>query len=711
MQYSTTDIPHKRQMAPDTRKQTVASPPPSPHPSLIPPPLFSSHPHHRPSRDLPHLPDAGADEPSVADYERDDVFWNSALEERDGEGVPAYDDLGSVQGTGTGYWVRELGLPCDEDERMREAEIERRRGTEVQDLAVGKEGDGAGERQKLPGGGPVELDFTFGEQRGEGERSVSPSLSMLSSWDLYKPPTPPWSKRESSLRKAHFEPASVQHDAGQSLDVMTGEREYAAREMRGGGRARLISFEPLYAPFEVNLGSHTQHFGPFEFKLPPNVLGNVEKFAKADPVGKHRVTSTAGLEPLGGYARGTERSGASLGETTSEVVDVQGAVWEGDTLRSNVAELEQAYLYSGLESAGGDSEDLSPPESLIGSTPEGYTLEEAMRKARTANAPGIKDHPAFKNEKRATDAKSADSEGERELTGTQEQKQIRSRSKTAGSGPPRKQGCPVTIEDEWPLDDHRPPPPGPNSTLHSPSPIRPSSASFLPPPPRTTLPTEDEAQAFIHLTHSRTPSPTTALPYYTTLLAAQASSIGELNALIADLTDRGDYYEHDLLPRTLAHWTEINTENHKLSTALRSAEQENSMLRDMLEVSRRTLNLCWKRETAVLATVQTMWRRKINRTNCAILERLVNNFGAGRGGGRGRWRWRTESPFREDVEQLWFVCEQNLKVLDEDLKDWEEGVRILEEMSEETRKESAERADEDGKEGERVGGNVGGMRG
>ncbi|KAL5395001.1 hypothetical protein PMIN03_010215 [Paraphaeosphaeria minitans] len=172
-------------MAPDKGKQPAAASPPSPHPSLTIPPLFSSHLHHhrRTSLDLPHLVDKGTDEPSVPDYEHDDIFWNGVLEGGSGGNVPEYDDLGRVQGTGRPYSVRELGLPRDQGVGDG--------ATTMQDFGLEESAKGSEDIHKEQHGGPAEFDFGF-----DKERSVSPTSSTFSNWDLYKPPTPPWPRRD-----------------------------------------------------------------------------------------------------------------------------------------------------------------------------------------------------------------------------------------------------------------------------------------------------------------------------------------------------------------------------------------------------------------------------------------------------------------------------------------------------------------------------------
>lgn len=661
-------------MPPDKGKQPAA--PPSPHTFLAPAPLFSP----RSRRSLPHLVDTSVDEPPVPEYQHDDVFWNSALEEGDGEDVPEHDELGRVKGTGRTYWVRDSGLQ-EHKGSARDIEVD--------------------ESKK---GGPATLDFGFDDER---ERSPSPSSSTFSNWDLYKPPTPPWPKRSSSLRGTHFQPRSTEGGtAGSATRHQRDEREYDAREMRGGGQVQLLEVQSPYALSEVNIRPHVQP-SAFEFSLSPTVLGNMKAFAEVDPLvdgGRrraYRALLTAASEEDDMYLREMERPDVHLGETRRKMPQYEGPGWEGDTPRSKMADV--VNLDSGPESEAGEPKPeslISPPEPLL------LSLEEAIRRAGTGRAPDIADHPAFRDEKRTMDIALTDGIEEEELADMQEQ--VSTNSRSARSAPPPSNGIPATIEEEWPVTDYHPPSPKRNGTIHSPRPIRPTSSPLTPThdaqPP--ALPTDDEAQAFILRTHSRTPSPTTTLPYYATLLSTQASSIRYLNALIADLTDRSDYYEHNLLPRTLSHWATTNTENHSLSAELRRVEEENALLWDMLDFSRKMLNLCWEREEAVLETARTMRVRKINRANCGLLERLVGRFGAGNGGGnvkereRRKNRGRVESPFREDVEQLVSVCEQNLRVLDEDLEDWSMGVQRVEEVMEaRTEEAKAQRVDEDGNEG------------
>ncbi|KAF2437472.1 hypothetical protein P171DRAFT_506299 [Karstenula rhodostoma CBS 690.94] len=657
---------------------------PSPHPSLVPAPLFSPHP----SRSLPLLVDVGVDEPSAVDYRHDDVFWNSALEERGEEGL-GYDILESASGTGRAYRVKEFPREAGDGGGVRATENNGGGGPAVQNFAFEENARGEEIRSH---GEPAGLDFAVDATRSEGARSVSLSSSTFSNWDLYKPPTPPWPKRSSSLGRTHFEPVAPQHNSPAELGRRL-RQEYDAHVMRGGGHI-LVEVQPPYAPFEIN--------------LPPNVLGGIQEFAEAHPLvdggrrGAYRAVPAVGFEEQDGFLKETERKTPKYEERG----------WEGDIPRFEMTEAEGAG--SGPGSAAGDSEPeslLSPPASLLASVAGDDTWEEAIRKARTGWEPDIADHPAFRAEMRARDIALEDGM-EDELADTQEQEQERAptsfRSKEGVPHP--RQGSAATIEDEWPLTNEHPPPSDSNDKVDSDHSLhRTYTSASLPPQRPHTLPSEDEAEAFIHRHHSRTPSPTTALPYYAALLAAQATSIRHLNALIADLTDRSDYYEHDLLPRTLSHWATTNSENHVLKASLRRSEEENAMLWDMLEYSRKTLHLCWQRDEAALKTAKTMRVRKINRASCGLLERLVGSFGAGRGGrgGGGKERgWRrggVESPFLEDVEQLVFVCEQNVRVLGEDLEDWSVGVQRVEKAREERMEEAREQRMEEARE-ERVNG-------
>lgn len=63
---------------------------------------------------------------------------------------------------------------------------------------------------------------------------------------------------------------------------------------------------------------------------------------------------------------------------------------------------------------------------------------------------------------------------------------------------------------------------------------------------------------------------------------------------------------------------------------------------------------------------------------CAVQSGLVcSQAGAIRSSGENEQR--AENPFSEDLEQLFFVCEQNLRLLGEDLQDQGANSRVIKE--------------------------------
>ncbi|KAL1603435.1 hypothetical protein SLS60_005022 [Paraconiothyrium brasiliense] len=579
------------------------------------------------------------DELSVTGHQHDDLFWNSTLEEKGDQVVPEHDVLGRVEGTPRAYWVKDLP----------HAEV----------ITRGDEVTGTPNH-----GGPVAQDFAF---EASGPSSPSPASrfsnsSRFSNWDLYAPPTPPtpsWPERSDSLKRTHFEPAVLQRSSIHALQdpaIGQDERPYDPQKMRGGGQL---------AAYELN--------------LPPHVLGNITAFAEAHPLKNYGQTRE--YEAL--RTVGFRIDGEPIGRTE----EMQGAMrsyplpWYGDFTRPSTEDLEDVYLppESAAEASKVTSTSVSSAPARI----------HAVEQPSIACAPDIPERSALRNDRAAEESTLMNGIGEKELA--ESQKQVPTTSKNLNPLLPRRNGILTgTVDDLHPT--HRQSPPSEtNARSRTPPSLHlndtiPSTSSTIPPPhahpPGFT--TDDKVPSH----DSRDAQLRAILNYYEQTLTRQAASIRNLHEIIDQLTDRCDYYEHDLLPKTLTHWSETNHENHALAAGLRQTEEENALLWGFLEFSQKLLHLCWQRDEAVLVTARTMRERKTHRANCAMLERLVNSFGPGRGGGKERTRG--ESPFRDDLEQLVFVCEQNLKVFGEDLEDWNGNLEVVQGMREERENEGDE---------------------
>ncbi|KAF1975752.1 hypothetical protein BU23DRAFT_597504 [Bimuria novae-zelandiae CBS 107.79] len=573
--------------------------------------------------------------------------------------VSEKDVLGRAGESGRTYWVKDVPQQVD-----------------------------TGKKQELHGvssqGGPVAQDFAF-----EDDDRSSPT-SEYSNADLYAPPTPlPKPKRSDSLRYTYFEPIYGSPDQFIGQD----QRSRNSFIFRGGGG----TVEPV----------------PFQFNLSPNVLGGIDARAQADSL-RHG-------SPKDIYTAKPSATHKESGESAIEAGMVRGTTpnyslpLEYPSRRPSTAELENAYGTFTPEAEPSQPHDKSQTEateleaanerqhsaSVAENTPNAKE-ERASLSASTsvpAVAPNIADHPAIRENTGTESAIPADKVSGVRSDHFHSPQPIRPND---GKPPaPHLKGIPIEIEEEWPPthqldtpDSHHKrhslfslrriysPPSTPSDTSHSHS--RPSG-----------LATDDEVEDYIMRATDHEPNPYRKIELYERTLTTQAKSIQKLHRLVDELTNKRDYYEEHLLPNALAHWTNTNKENHALAAAVRDKEMENAMLWDLLEFSRKLLSLCWEREEAVLHTARTMRLQKINRANCSLLERLVNSFGPGRGGGgRGRkdigggssrsWsRKRLESPFHNDLEQLVFVCEQNMRLLGEDLQDWSGNLSAVQEMREE----------------------------
>lgn len=576
-------------------------------PEFLPAPLFSPWPPHN----LPHLIDRDMNKPTVAEHQHDNLFWNSTLEERGEEVAPEYDPLGKAEGTRRTYWVKDVprtSSAFDSTDNVKHY------ATDAQDAAS-----------------------------GPSTPASSSATSQFSNWDLYAPPTRPWPKRKDSLQTTYFEPLVAQRSPVREVPDQTigqDERPYDPNAMRGGGQVK-----------------------PVQLNLPAHVLDTISAFAQADPMRNLGNSKKYVARPMVGFEvhRESESSaGRMLGTTPGE----------GISLKPSMAE-----LYNESERPKLAPEPLRvAAEATSASFLEKVRPRHTLHQCTVEDAPDIADHPVLRNSYQAAEFKTINGDKHGKHLDTE----VSAPTSFANAHPSssRTNGVPIDVVEDSPSTDRRPSSPMPNGRSHFPD--VPAHTANLPATSTHGHPSDhdidDAIKNIMNPLNPRESTPHLALHNYQTILTAQASSIHHLNTLVNDLTDRRDYYEQDLLPRTLTHWTETNRENHALATAVRVKEEENALLWDLITFSGKLLDACRQRDEAVLKTVQMVRVGRMNRMSCALLERLVGSLVPGRGGARGDVKGRgsgtAESRLREDLEQVVLVCEQNLRVLGEDLEDW-----------------------------------------
>lgn len=608
----------RRQKTQDKDKgKQKPSDPPGDSPTLRPAPLVSptSPTQKTTPSTLPHLVDLNVDEPSVVRHQHDTLFWNSTLEERGTEAVPESDALGKVGDAGRTYWVKDS--PQDFPALARQ---EGPREVAAQDFGRESQRDGSAEQEEW-----------------DDDNA-----------DLYAPPTPPpkWPRRMDSLGAKAQEVRNASGGERQHAELKVGK----SRIMRGGAKPTV----------------------PFDLKLSPAVLEHIEAAARADPLRDGvllREAYVARPSVVHGEGGG-EKVREDLEEARRSARDVENEDevrrdeeedslneylllgWDPNAPRPSTAELENAY---------GRYED---EERSLNS---GGDEKEWVGREATSD---ISQHPAFRNLASVQDEGSSEEE-ETQPIRAHEPTNLET-SENANPTPPLVNGIPPDPSLETSIHANHPPSERTHSPSSVPSYLLRSYQSHL-----SGLATDTELDDYLLSNDLLDPNSETTLPTYQRTLATQAKSIRDLHARIDDLTLLNEYYEDTLLPQAFTFWNTTTRENCVLTAAVRSTEQENALLWDLLMLSRKLLNLCWERDRAVVDTVNEMRTRKMHRANCTLLERLVGKGGPGRGGdeerkkGRGWGRLRVESPFREDLEQLGFVCGQNLRVLAEDLDDWE----------------------------------------
>lgn len=637
-------------------KQTASESPEHLH-DLQPAPLFSPRPSTKlPSLGLPHLVDLDVEEPSVVRHKDDHLFWNSVLEEAGDEPVPERDALGLVGEPGRSYWVKGV----------------------LQHTSTARDN---GFHEIASQGGPVAQDFALEDERS---RNSSPT-SEYSNADLYAPPTPPWPKRSHSLKLTRFEPAHESPD----LFIGQDERSQQSFVMRGGGK----SVEPI----------------PFKINLPANILGGIMAIAQTDPLRQNSRSVNYKARP----------SVVHKMDNDGEEIVTNGAKVPGDTLnyphplepeapRPSTPDLENAYGTFPPE-----SENPGPPYEVSGSvsaqawnptlTPTTNSPHTSVHTPPMFAPPlvpvtnsGIEEHPALRNSSEVEHG-FFDSFGEQPPVHIHQPTPLSPNDRK--TPPPPLRGIPIDISEKWPPTHASPSPLKARGRSHS----YPFANQFYDSPSMSSLgsalhsypsdfPTYDEGEEITKL-NAQDINPYSTLNMYERTLASQTKSIRKLHRVIDELTERRDYYEQKLLPETLTHWSDTNKENHALGVAVRKKQDENALLWNLLEFSRKVLNLCYQRDEAVLHTAKMMRGRKIHRANRSLLKRVLGNFGPGRGGKgqeeendigskrvESQSQRQLESPFRKDLEQLVFVCEQNMRLLGEDLQDWSGNLSSVQAM-------------------------------
>lgn len=617
--------------------------PPGSSPDPQPAPLSTESPEQR-SSSLPHLVDLNHNRISIASHQHDKLYWNSTLEERGNEPVPEYDALGKVGENGRSYWVKRNS----------------------QDTPTA--GDDGENRPPDEARLPAPQDSSTGDK----SRSNPSPTSVYSDDDDGDTParsrTPLWRKRPNFLSRKRGSSVS------ESVDLFVGQSERARNSYLGRGGGETV--EPV----------------PFRGRMSPSVRRGVEGVAREDPMREgvwreYRTVPSVAHE-------GGEEDVVGMGSGRDSLF----MKWDPEAPRPSTEELENAYgryPSRGVSLVHGEENEQLPKEP---DNSEDHKLGERIG-----------------GDQFVTEESKSKGEGADYIHSPTPVKPINGKSPL-----PPINGVPIDISPDWP-PTHALSTPPPNTRRNSsrtsfhpifhisptPSSITSTSTSHTHPFGLASL---SEVEAYLQTL----PRPTyllKTLALYERTLATQSKSILHLHHQIDSLTQKTEYYEHTLLPQTLTHWTSANKENHAISTALRSAEEENAMLWGLLVFSRKVLSLCWERDEAVLGTARMMRVREGNRGKVSVLERLVGSFGAGRGGeggkkGRGkgkkgmggkekeRARTRGKSPGREDLEQLIFVCEQNLRVLGEDLEDWGENLRVIHEGREKEREEEDGEKDE-----------------